>query len=116
MNPGPCDGQVFLVTSRPIEALQMTAPRSVQRGETAAVTIRITDAQDNVVPAVVPLQVSVTDSNGRRAERSGNYASTVGVLTLELDLASNDTPGVWQINARESASGLTATRYLRVEP
>ena len=58
----------------------------------------------------------MTDPNGRQAERSGNYASTDGALTLELDLASNDTPGVWQIKVRESASGLTATRHLRVEP
>ena len=79
-------------------------------------TIRITDARDRVVPAPIPLEVSVTDPHGRQAERSGNDASTDGALTLDLDLASNDTLGVWQITVRESASGLTARQHFRVEP
>jgi hypothetical protein len=113
---GPCDGGVYLVSPRPVEQVTIAAPAAVPRGQLVNVAIRVADASGQPVPAVIPLDVSVTDPHGRPAERTGHHAARDGQLTLELDLASNDTPGIWQIQVRERAAGLTATHFLRVTP
>ena len=76
--------------------------------------ITVADSAGEPVPAVIPLRVDITDPNGRPAEYSGEYGATRGALKLQLDVATNDTPGVWQIRIRELASGWIASRYVRV--
>ncbi|MCX7422609.1 MAG: hypothetical protein NT013_24135 [Planctomycetia bacterium] len=112
---GPCEGGVFLVTPRPIEQLNIAAPESTQRGETIDVDITIAESSGTPVPAVIPLRVDITDPAGRPAEGSGFYGATNGTLKLKLDIADNDTPGIWQIRVRELASGLIASGYVRVK-
>jgi hypothetical protein len=111
---GPCDGGIFLVTPQPIEQLNIAAPESTQRGEIIGIDITIAESSGTLIPAAIPLRVDITDPTGRSAERSGFYGATNGTLKLKLDIANNDTPGVWQIQARELASGLSASRYVRV--
>ncbi len=112
---GPCEGGVFLVTPRPIEQLNIAVPESTQRGETIDVDIAIAESSGTPVPAVIPLRVDITDPAGRPAEWSGFYGATNGTLKLNLDIADNDAPGVWQIRVRELASGLSASGYVRVK-
>jgi len=83
-------------------------------GETATVKFAVVDKNGRPLDAVVPLRVDIRDPSGRDAERTGYYGAKDGRLELKLDLATNDSPGVWQIRARELASGQTATSYLRV--
>ena len=116
MQLGPCDGGVFLVTPLPIEQLEITASEFVQRGESLEVAITVADAQARPVAAVIPLQVEITDPNGRVAEFSGHHGAVRGSLNLKLDIAANDTPGVWKIHIRELASGKSATRFVKITP
>ena len=111
---GPCDGRVYLVSSRPIEGVRLRAPDEVQRGGSAKCVVEVVDAQGRPLDAVVPLEVSIRDAEGRLAEFSGFYGAADGKVEIVLDVASNDPPGVWQIAARELASGRTAIAYLRV--
>ena len=62
----------------------------------------------------MPLEVEIRDAEGRAAEFSGFYAAVDGAVEITLDVASNDPPGIWQITARELASGRSAIAYLRV--
>lgn len=112
---GGGDGGVFLVVPRPIHSVAITGPDTAQTGGPADVAIAVVDVAGGRVPAVVPLQVEVSDPAGRRAEFSGYYGARDGSLRLRLDIAPNDRPGMWQIRVRELASGLTATRYMRVK-
>ncbi len=112
---GPCEGGVFLVTPRAIEQLKITASATVQRGESTEVSVAVADSSGQPVSAVIPLRVDITDPAGRSAEFSGYYGAVNGVLKLTLAMASNDVPGVWQIRARDLASGMVASRYLTVK-
>ena len=76
----------------------------------------ITDATDLPVDTVIPLRVNISDPNGRPAEYSGYYGAATGQLDLTLDLATNDTPGVWTIEVQELVTGLNTARYVRVVP
>ena len=111
---GPCEGGVFMVTDQPIAGVKIEEPAGAKLGETATVKFAVVDKNGRPLDAVVPLRVDIRDPSGRDAERTGYYGAKDGRLELKLDLATNDSPGVWQIRARELASGQTATSYLRV--
>ena len=64
--------------------------------------------------AIVPLRVTIRDSESRTAEFSGSYAAVDGKTEIPLDIAPNDPMGIWQIEVRELASGRTAVRSFRV--
>lgn len=113
---GPCEGGVFLVTDRAIEGVTVRAPAAATQGADVVVKIDVVDAQGRPLSAVVPVRVEIRDSAGRDAEFTGCYGARNGQLELPLRLARNDAPGMWQIRARELASGRTGTAYLRVQP
>lgn len=112
----PCSGGAYLVTPRPIAQLRIATPDSAPRGQSLDATITVADSAGEPIPAVIPLRVEILDPNGRLAEYSGHYGAAHGVLKLRLDLAVNDTPGVWQIRIRELASGKAANRFVRITP
>lgn len=111
---GPCDGAVYLVAPRPIQHCRITAPEAAARGQSARCTIEVLDDRGQPVPAVVPLQVSVYDAETRLAEFSGYYAAKDGKAEITLQIAPNDPVGMWQIEARELASGQSAVFWFRV--
>jgi hypothetical protein len=111
---GPCEGNVYVVTERPIERIIVRTVEEVTLGDSCEVTIDISSDDEQLVEAVLPVQLEVLDPHGRPAEFSGYHATASGRLTLTLDLASNDTPGVWTIRARELVTGRMATRFMRV--
>ncbi len=108
---GACDGALFLITPRSIETVQVDVSKTVQRGESAVVHIQILDGEQQAVPAVIPLRVTITDPNGR----SGHYGAADGVLRLTMEPAANDIPGIWQIEAQEGAGNRIGRAYIRVE-
>jgi hypothetical protein len=112
---GPCEGGVFLVTPKAIDAVQIQAAESVAAGNRLPITIAVVDSSGSPVPAAIPLDVEISDPAGRRAEFSGFHCAADGKLDLELNLAANDLPGVWQIRTRELASGSTAAAYFRLQ-
>ncbi len=112
---GPCEGNLFLVTPAPISSVQVTGNENAQTGSSAKLMVSVLDAQSQPVPAVIPLEVKITDPAGRVAEFSGYYGAVQGQLPLQLDIASNDRPGMWEIRVRELASGKTGAFYFRVQ-
>lgn len=111
---GPCDGGIFMVSGQPIAAVRLELPEQVERGAKARCVVRIVDASDRPLPAVVPVDVQVRDPEGRVAEFSGAYGAADGQLEMVLDIAGNDPFGLWQVEVRELASGQTASGYFRV--
>ena len=111
---GPCEGRLLMVCPTEIARMRITAAKEAARGGRVTCSIEIGDGQGRPVDAVVPVEVEVRDSDGRLSEFSGFYGAAGGKLAVHLDIAPNDARGVWQIRARELASGLTAEHYLRV--
>jgi hypothetical protein len=112
---GPCDGRIYLVTPNPLEQLRLEAPARARAGQRVEVTLHLTTTGAAPFSGVVPVEVRIRDAGGRAAEGDGFYALENGRLSLSLDLAPNETPGTWEIRARELASGLETAGWLRVE-
>jgi hypothetical protein len=113
---GPGDGGLYMLTSRPIAAVQVKALGRARRGGSVDVTVSVVDAKGEALPAVVPVQVQILDAEGRPAEFSGYYGAKDGRVSVRMDLAANDAPGTWLIKATELASGLSKQQRLVVEP
>ncbi|MDD4016498.1 MAG: hypothetical protein PHV28_01015 [Kiritimatiellae bacterium] len=111
---GPCEGCVLMVTDEAIDGVKIEAPAAAKRGEPVACAISVVDDDGHPLDAVVPVRVEIRDPSGCEAEWSGYYGAKAGRLELKLDLAANDRPGLWQIRAKELASGRAATFYFRV--
>lgn len=111
---GPCDGSVYMITSREIDAVKIEAADAVKRGDRAKLTVRVVDAENKPIAAVVPVEITIWDAERRMAEFSGYYGAADGQTEITLDIASNDPFGIWQIEAREQASGRKAVAYFRV--
>ncbi|HEV7401994.1 MAG TPA: LamG-like jellyroll fold domain-containing protein [Chthoniobacteraceae bacterium] len=112
----PGDGRAYLVAPQPIAQVKITAPETAALDAQVPVAVEIADPAGQPVPAVIPVQLEITDPAGRPAEFSGYHAAEAGRLDLRLQIAPNDAPGLWQIHARELASGQEASVYLRVTP
>ncbi len=111
---GPCQGRVLMVTQRPIRDIAIKAPSTATPAESIRIAIAVTDG-DRRIDAIIPVEVEIVDPEGRTAEFSGSYAATNGLLTVPFDFAVNDRPGVWEIRAKELASGKSAFAYVRLK-
>ena len=112
---GPCDGRVYMVSSRAVDRVRIQAPDTVRRGQRVSCVIEVTDADGRPLDAVVPLEVTIEDPGCRRCEFSGHYGAVAGRVEINLDVAPNDPLGVWQIEARELASRRRAVHHLRIQ-
>ncbi len=111
---GPCDGRLYMVSPTAIDRVRIQAPATIARGGRASCRIEVVDAEGKPLESIVPMKVSIRDSESRAAEFSGYYAAVDGKLEVPLDIAANDAIGYWQIEVRELASGRAATQGFQV--
>ena len=114
VNLGAGEGDVFLVTPKPIGKLQVTSPASVSQGKSIPVKVLLNDNAGKTLDAVIPLNVTIRDSQGRVAEKSGYYGAAHGLLNLNLDIAPNDAKGKWQVEVTEALTGQKVTQTFAV--
>ena len=111
---GPAEGRIYLVTPKAIDHLEVKSPETARQGGRCNLSVRVCDRDGQPIPAVVPVHLQISDPAGRTAEFSGYYGAKEGQIAVPVDIASNDAPGVWEVRARELASGLESTAYFRV--
>jgi hypothetical protein len=111
---GPCDGKVYLVTTKPLLNLQVDLPEQATVDNTAKLQIQLTTSQQAPFDAIVPVKLSLRDASGRHTEGTGHYAALKGKLDLDLSLAPNETPGTWEVEVEDLASGMTIKRWMQV--
>ena len=113
---GPGEGRVYMVTPRPLARVVTSVTRRQASDRKATVQVSIVDAAGKALPAMIPLRVDIVDPQGNLAEFSGHYGVANGALSVRLDLAINDAPGMWKVRVRELASGKTAETSFEYKP
>lgn len=104
------EGNVFLVTPRPADKLWVNISGNAQRGKSITLKVQLNDNTGAQMSAVVPMQVTIRDSQNRVAEKSGYYGAANGRLEIPLDIAPNDATGKWHVEVTE---GLTGHKVIR---
>jgi hypothetical protein len=109
------EGNVFLVTPKPVGKLQVSVRTSVKQGGNIPVKVLLADNAGKTLNAVIPLHIVIHDTQGRIAEKSGYYGAANGSLNLDLNIAPNDVKGKWHIDVTEALTGQTVTQHFEVK-
>jgi len=112
---GPAEGRVFLLSSAPLLELNLDLPATATCGNSVEARITMNTSGGRPMPAAIPVAVRIRDSDGAPAEWDGYHVVEDGVLTLNLDLAKNETPGTWEVHVRELASGIETVKWMKVQ-
>ena len=107
---GPGEGRLFVILPNAIKPPQIEVPEKSVLGGQLPITVKNPEAAS----AIIPVHLEILDPNGRPAEGSGHYGMKDGNLPLSLDIAPNDTPGLWQIRATELLSRKQSNAWFRV--
>jgi len=99
------EGNVFLVTPKPIGKLWVTTPRDAERGKTSSLKVQLNDNSGAAINAVIPMTINITDPHGRKFEKSGYYGAANGRVDIDLDIATNDEAGTWKVEVVEALTG-----------
>lgn len=110
----PGEGRIYVLTRHPGDSIKVSAPKTVSRSSRVNCLVQSGIGEKNT--AIVPVRVDITDPDGRASEFSGHYGMKDGELALSLDIAPNDTPGLWQIRATELLSRTDSLAWFRVTP
>jgi hypothetical protein len=110
---GPGEGRLFLILPEPIVGVSCQVPPNARLGDTVNVAVTVSVGKGDV-DAVLPVEVTIADPQGRPAEGSGWYGAAGGKQAIRLQLARNDAPGAWTVRVRELASGRQAEARLDV--
>lgn len=113
---GPGAGHIYMITDTPVSAVTIAAKRKTRRGRRLKAKIAVLDNLGKPIRAVVPLEVTILDPEGKPAEFSGWYGAKDGKLTLTLDMASNDLTGQWMVEVEELASKRHARHAFTLTP
>ncbi|MCF7788206.1 MAG: LamG domain-containing protein [Prosthecobacter sp.] len=113
---GPSEGRVLLLSPSPLLEMQLNLPETATCGNIAEARINLMTSGGKPMPAAIPVAVSIRDANGAPAEFDGYHVVENGELILRLDLAKNETPGIWEVHVRELASGMESVKWMQVNP
>lgn len=114
-NYGPGEGKLFLITEKAIDKVVVQASNVAIAGTTFPVKVSVVDSKNTAIDAVIPVQISIIEPDGKAGEFSGYYGAKDGVLNLELAPATNGTRGKWTITATELASGKSTTHTFNLK-
>ncbi|MFA6929470.1 MAG: LamG-like jellyroll fold domain-containing protein [Lentisphaeria bacterium] len=112
---GPGEGRLYMITAKPITAVQITSAKTAAKASPLEFNISVLTENNALVDAIVPLRIDIIDPAGEEAEPCGWYAAEGGKLTLTLDLAPNDRTGKWNIKIQELASGKSVQHEFQVQ-
>lgn len=113
---GPSEGRVLLLSPSPLLEMNLDLPETASCGNVAEAIITLTTSGGRPMPAAIPVSVRIRDADGAPAEWDGFHVVENGKLILRINLASNETPGTWEVFVRELASGMETLKWMRVSP
>ncbi|HQL85991.1 MAG: LamG domain-containing protein [Lentisphaerae bacterium] len=112
---GPGEGRLFLVSQTALDKFRLKLPAKASRGQNLPMTVTISDRWGRPADAAIPIEVRITDAEGKPGEFSGCYTAKHGKFDLTLQPAVNDTPGAWIVTATNLATGQSLSQTCRVQ-
>ena len=111
----PAGGKMLVMLPAAIAGVRMelSAPE-VPRGGEYQLAASVLDADNKVIDALLPVEVTITDAQGKRLPGSGFYAMQNGRLVIREHAATNMLPGKIRVNVLCQSSGKTATAEFEV--
>ena len=114
---GPGDGKLILLLDRKIKAVSVDLPGEIKQGSAFALQLRLCDSSGKNIQAILPVEVTLTDSSGRVLPGSGFYATAPdGSLKISELMAPNAACGSMKVTVRCLASNVQSFRHAQILP
>jgi len=113
---GPGEGRIFVVRPKAIARITINVPETVKKGDEVKVSIAVEDKGGEIATGLIPLRVTLTDSQGTPSDYSDYYLAQKGRATVTLPIATNEPSGDWSVTVRELFGGVKERAFLRVLP
>ena len=111
----PAGGKMLVMLPEAIASVKVeVSTPQVARGGEYKIFATICDADNKVIDALLPVEVAVTDAQGKRLPGSGFYAMQNGKLTIREHAASNMATGKVRVNVLCQSSGKNGSAELVV--
>ena len=109
------DGTLILLLEKPIAKLAIENAAALEKGKDFALKISVLDSAGNAVKACMPLEVVLTDAQGKRLPGSGYYAAEKGVLDFKEIVAANLQGNSIKVTVKCLASGKVVSKNISVK-
>ena len=109
------DGTLILLLEKPIAKLAIENAAALEKGKDFALKISVLDSANNAVKACMPLEVVLTDAQGKRLPGSGYYAAEKGVLDFKEIVAANLQGNSIKVTVKCLASGKVVSKNISVK-
>ncbi len=119
----PARGKLFAVLPEAVGGIDVKQAANCSRGETCPIAIRILGQSGKSFHGAMPIQIEITDPDGRKSEfnRFGStaFASDApqadATYMLPFRPAINDVPGEWQLRVTDLVAGKEQVQQFRVQ-
>ena len=102
----PAGGKMLVMLPAAIAGVHVeVAAPEVARGGEFQITASVLDAENKVIEALLPVEVTISDGHGDRLPGSGHYAMQNGRLVIHEHVASNMAAGKVRVNVFCQSSG-----------
>ncbi|MFH0963937.1 MAG: hypothetical protein V2A58_07975 [Planctomycetota bacterium] len=111
---GPGEGRIFAVRPTPIGNVRVEVSPTVEKGKETAVFVTVLDEGGAPSAGLLPLRVTIRDSQGAESDASDYYLARDGKVTVPIRIARNDPSGAWEVSARDLTAGREGRAFFQV--
>ena len=110
----PADGSLVMVLKEPIKSVQLNVPEKLRLKDKFQLKVQLLNAAGKIIKAILPLEITLIDSSGKRLPGSGFYAAVNGELIVDEVIAPNTSKGTVTVAVKCLSSGKTATAKITI--
>ena len=115
VNIAPGDGMLVLLLDRKIDKVTLDMPGSLEKGRGFEMNITVADEKNQPIAAILPIELSLLDTNGKKLPGSGYYAAVNGSVKVKEVVPTNLKSGNITVKVRCLASGKSVSKTASVK-
>ncbi|WP_298868892.1 hypothetical protein [uncultured Gimesia sp.] len=111
---GKTGGTIIALAPQNIQGIAVEAPQWIRQNTENQFRVRIVNADKTATRGLQPLQILVTDPDGKDSEYSHHACAEEGYYEFNLPAAANDAIGNWKLTVKDLTSRSMATHEFEV--
>ena len=111
---GSGEGKMFAVLPASIQRIDVVVPDVVTKLDRCAAEISIRSTQGDLIQGLIPLYITIRDSQGTIHDFSDYSYADGGKAKLSFPIAINEPTGVWRVDVQDLYSGTVGQAFFQV--
>ena len=105
---------MFAVLPASIQRIDIVVPDVVTKLDRCAAEISIRSTQGDLIQGLIPLYITIRDSQGTVHDFSDYSYADGGKAKLSFPIAINEPTGVWRVDVQDLYSGTVGQAFFQV--